>query len=255
MVARAGNPIQYHYIGDDRIPFHDTAPHVGNGMMMPSPVLLRDLLVPTPLQNNGCDIYDPGPTRSSINMGPPISMGPVSEIYGVRMNGTVSTTATAPTHTLQQEISGHAQARNKVAAIEQRGGSPTGQNSGNGNGAPSWFHAAPVPAGKGKYRNYPLPTCPTVGKNDGMFTDKGKGSGRSVDIANNDATTGYRTSPTEVKRSKKNAASTKSGHSETSQSLDGYKYDRDLARQSLELPLPMVLGCLYLCYKCRITSL
>jgi hypothetical protein len=207
--ARTGARLQYHFIGDDRNLYHDAVPRDGNAIMVPRHILQRDPLVQMPLQKDGYEIYDLGPPRSSRTTGAPVSIGPISEIHDARMKGIESTMVTASTHSLQRDISALTQVRNKVAAIEQRGGSPTAQSSGNWSGVTSWFHAAAVP--------------------------KGRGSGKGANAANNDATVGYNTPPAGMTRHKKKTGSTKSGHSGTSQSLDGCKSERELARLSLEV--------------------
>ena len=91
----------YHYIGDDRDLHLNTVQYVSTGMMTPSSILPRDLPVLVPLQNTSYAIYDAGPTRSSMTMGAPVSLGPGSERYDARMGGAADLT-TGPTRPLPQ---------------------------------------------------------------------------------------------------------------------------------------------------------
>jgi hypothetical protein len=120
-----------------------------------------------------------------------------------------STLVETTTRSHQREVDAFTQVRHKVAEIEQRGGSPIAQSSGNCIGRASWFPATTV--------------------------HKGKGSGKSAGHANNDTTVGYSTPPTGLTSQKPKNGSTKSGHSGKSQSLDERKSEREMARLSLEL--------------------
>jgi hypothetical protein len=209
MVARTGDRLRFFNIGDDRNLYHDAAPHNDDAIMVPRHILQRDPPVQMPLLNDGYEIYDPAPPRFYRPTRAPASIRPISEIHDAGTKGIESTMVTATAHSQQQEISALTQVRNKVAAVEQRGGSPTAQSSGNWIGAASWFPVAAVPIGQG--------------------------SGVGAGAANNDATVGYSTPPTGMTSQKKKTGSTKSGHSGTSQSLDERRSERELARLSLEL--------------------
>jgi hypothetical protein len=218
----------YHYIGDDGDLHLNTVQYVSAGMMTPSSILPRDMPVPVPLQNTNYAIYDAGPTRSSMTMGAPVSLGPGSERYDARMGGAADLT-TGPTRPLPQGNTEQTHARSRVAAIEERGGSLCP-----GAGSPCWFHAAVTHDGKGKRRTNPLPTCQTVGKGNGTRAAKGEGAGTHADVANNDTSTGYSTPPPAVKRTRTKAASSKaSGNSGASQSLGGRKQELELEERRL----------------------
>jgi hypothetical protein len=115
-----------------------------------------------PLQNDGYEIFVPPQQRLYGPTGAPESIRPISEIHDARIRGIESSLVATTTHSQQREVGALTQVRNKVAEIEQRGGSPTAQSSGNCIGAASWFPATTVP--------------------------EGKGSGKGVGHANNDAT-------------------------------------------------------------------
>jgi hypothetical protein len=93
MVTRVSQSPTLHYnIRDDRDQYSNIVLHTGAGMLAPSSILPPRMPAPAPPQHSSYTIYDAGPTRQSITMGLPVSLGPGLERYNATMGGAADLT-------------------------------------------------------------------------------------------------------------------------------------------------------------------
>jgi hypothetical protein len=175
--------IQY---GDDRGQRSNIVLHIGTGSLVPSSILPLCRPMPAPPQHSNYTIYDAGPTRHSITMGLPVSLGPGLERYNVTMVGATDLTP-GPVRSSRPRNPDQVPVRNRVAAIEQ------GASSRAYTGSPRGFNATELHGGKdntkGKRRTNSPQTYQAFGANMG----KGRGATTDAVALMGDTPVGYTT--------------------------------------------------------------
>jgi uncharacterized Zn-binding protein involved in type VI secretion len=131
--------VQY---GDDREQCSNIVSRAGIGLPELSSSLPPCVPVPVQPQYSSYPIYDAGPTRQVITMGPPVTLGPVLERSNITMIGVADpmsgpVRSPPPRHNQRMDLSpgeDHVPVRNRVAAIEGGACSCAGACS------PCWFN-------------------------------------------------------------------------------------------------------------------
>jgi hypothetical protein len=112
--------------GDDRDQCSNIVLHAGAGVPVLSSIFPTCVPVPAPPQHSSYNIYDAGPTRQSITMGLPVSLGPGLERCNTTIVGATDLTpgparSSPPRHNRRMNLppdSDHVPVRNRVATIE-----------------------------------------------------------------------------------------------------------------------------------------